>query len=154
MEFTISRHVAAPPDFVVEWWLAHGPGRDENSPDLTRTSRTLPTGQLQIVLEGTVGSRRVRHDGVLTRETPGRWSYRTEVWSNGRLIVREQANSEVRTERDGARLTCTYFVTPVGALPRFAFGTGAGRLRRQREEAFALYLAALERAYAAARREA
>ena len=147
MRFTISRSVAAPAAFVADWWLAHGPGRQEPAPDLRRTVRDLPTGQTRMILEGTVGSRSVRHDGVLTREGPTRWTYRTEVWSNDHLLVREQAVSEVQPEGDGARLTTTFDVLPVGRFHRFVFWSGTGNLRRRREEAYDRLVATLERAY-------
>ena len=148
MRFEISRPVGAPVEFVAEWWLAHGPGREEPGPDLRRTFRDLPTGQTQVILEGSVGSRAIRHDGVLTRDGPNRWTYRTEVWSNGQLLVREQAVSEVRPEGDGARLTTTFDVLPVGRLHRFVFWSGSGNLRRRREEAYDRLIATLERACA------
>ena len=151
MEFTIRRRVRAPPEFVATWWLSRGPGRDDPAPTLRRTSERLPTGQTRIVTDGTLGSRRVRHDGVLTVEGAAHWSYRTEVWSNDQLIVREQVTSEVRAEGDGAWLTSRFEVVPVGRFHRFVFWTGSGGLRRQREAAYDRYIAELERDFGADR---
>jgi hypothetical protein len=149
MEFTIALEVKAPASFVTEWWLANGPGLRANPGNSDRTSMLLPTGQTRTVTETLVGSRRVRQDGVLTREGPTGWVYRVELWTNGSLIAREETRSAAVESGKGCRFTTNFRFDAVGGLRRFLLWTSGRTLRRHREEAYNRYLATLERAYAA-----
>ena len=148
MEFTITRTVKAPPEYVSAWWLENGPGHGPTPPTIERKVIPLPSGQTRYVTEGRLGSRAVRQDGVLTREGPNRWRYRSEVWANSRLIAREDSNTSVVGAIGESELSATFRFEPLGRLRQFLLWTGGRTLRRRREEAFDQFVATLERAYA------
>ncbi len=150
--FRVVQPVAAPPEFVVDWWLDYS----DEDPELTtgivrRKVERLDDRRVHLSTTSEFGGRERTTDGVVTRTGPVSWEMEGRVLSSDRVVSSMRSTYTVERQASGSRVIADFEFVGRSLGWRLAIALSSVALRRRQRATFRDYAAAIEREFAAHR---
>ena len=148
--FRIVQSIAAPPGFVVDWWLDYTPDDPQLTPGVvTRKVERLDDRRVHLRTTSEFGGRERTTDGVVTRTGPANWEMEGRVLSREKVVSSMRSKYVVEPEVAGSRVVADFEFVGRSLAWRLAIALSSRALQRRQLASFRDYAVAIERDFAA-----
>lgn len=148
--FRIVQAVAAPPPYVIAWWLDYRAEDATLTPGTVRRSvERIDEHRVRLSTTNEFGGRLRTTDGTVTRTGPATWQMTGHVISDGRTVSTLQTSYTVEPSTEGSRVVADFEFLGRTWPWRLALAVSGYSLRRRQRRAFQDYARAIEQDFGA-----
>ncbi len=148
--FRVVQPVAAPPPYVIAWWLDYREEDAALTPGFVRRSvQRIDSHRVHLSTTNEFGGRLRTTDGTVTRTGDAAWQMSGHVISDGRTVSTLQTSYWVEAAEEGSRVVADFEFVGRTWPWRLALSLSGVSLRRRQRRAFQDYALAIEKDFRA-----